>query len=184
MGPFGDKVTGHRFSGLSRPSRAGAASVDRAILMAPQGACPWRKRSLKPCLVSPLDYPLPLGTFELLCWSARPPPPHPHQPPGWSPFPTPSMTARQGPLPPTSWCLPRPPPARPACGPPSPPSSPSPPAPSSPANPQKAPSFQHSLEMGVPKVDFNKLLPSSVSNRGHRSRVPNKAATCLASGTH
>lgn len=162
MGPFGDKVTGHRFSGLSRPSRAGAASVDRAILMAPQGACPWRKRSLKPCLVSPLDYPLPLGTFELLCWSARPPPPHPHQPPGWSPFPTPSMTARQGPLPPTSWCLPRP----------------------SPANPQKAPSFQHSLEMGVPKVDFNKLLPSSVSNRGHRSRVPNKAATCLASGTH
>lgn len=75
-GPFGDRPLGQRFC-PSGPSRAGAASVGEAILMAPQGPCHWRKRSLEPCHVSLLDHLLPLGMVELLCWLVSPAP-HPH----------------------------------------------------------------------------------------------------------
>lgn len=65
-------------------------------------------------LCFPLDHLLPLGMVELLCRLVSPAP-HPHPLPSahglgkaqaQSPLPHPVQTARQGPLPSTSWCPP------------------------------------------------------------------------------
>ena len=132
--------------------------------MAPQGPCHWRKRSLEPCCVSPLDHLLPLGMAELLCWLVSPAP-HPHPLPSacglgkaqaQSPLPHPvhSQPGRAlcllPPGAPHALCHPgmHVAPRKAGCSP----------------NPgyyplQIAPISQPCLEVGVLKVDSNKLLP-------------------------